>query len=51
MSDVYIAKCPKCKKGNVFCDPIVKRGEVVGHLIACEKCGATFDKWPPPKKE
>lgn len=50
MSEVYVAECPKCR-GNVFCDPIVKRGEIIGHRIACEKCGKTFKKWPPPKQD
>jgi len=49
MDKVYVVKCPKCG-GNVFCDPIVEGGEIISHHIACEKCGGTFDKWPPPKQ-
>lgn len=52
MSDqIYVAECPECG-GNVFRDPIVdlKSGKIIGHCIACEKCGKTFKKWPPPKK-
>ncbi len=52
MDEIYVAKCPKCG-GNVFCDPIVdnESGEIKGHHIACEKCGKTFKKWPPQKKD